>query len=103
MFGTILKCQENILGQICPQFFIIWIIFAFVGIKVFDWIRFNIEGGIKPVYNMFKWHKVDCDCIYCRNEHGELVLHKSKNMKKDERNKRKIEKQNEQEFNEMVD
>lgn len=89
----------NIMGQICPQFFVVWIVLAFFGIKIFDWIRFTIVGGIKPSYSMFKDHKVDCDCIYCRDEHGKMIVKKTKQSKKVEKAKKVAEK----EMADMVD
>lgn len=62
----------NIMGQICPQFFIVWIILSYFGIKLFDWIRFSIIGGIKPVYSLFKKHSVNCKCVYCRDWDGKM-------------------------------
>lgn len=62
----------NFLGQICPQFFIVWIVISYFGIKIFDWIRFHVAGGIKPSYSNFKRHEIDCSCVWCKNEDGEF-------------------------------
>ena len=40
----------NIMGQICPQFILLWFFLSIVGIVVLDWIRYAIEGGEKPHY-----------------------------------------------------
>ena len=44
----------NFMGQICLQFSMIWLILSYFGIKIFDWIRYAIIGGIRPQYKMFK-------------------------------------------------
>lgn len=43
----------NLMGQICPQFFLIWWILCFAFIPMFDWMRWSIEGGTKPTYKIF--------------------------------------------------
>lgn len=40
----------NVLGQICPQFLLMWIGLAVVGIVMLDWMRYAIEGGERPHY-----------------------------------------------------
>lgn len=40
----------NILGQICPQFFLVWLLICAIFIVVFDWLRYAVEGGEKPKY-----------------------------------------------------
>ena len=40
----------NLLGQICPQFFLVWIVTSIIGIIMLDWIRYVVEGGEKPHY-----------------------------------------------------
>ena len=42
----------NILGQICPQFTLIWFFFSVFAIVIFDWIRYYITGGDKPTYKI---------------------------------------------------
>lgn len=42
----------NILGQICPQFFLVWFILCFLFITVFDWMRYLLKGGEKPRYKI---------------------------------------------------
>lgn len=42
----------NILGQICPQFFILWIPISLVGIILDDWIRYLEFGEEKPHYKL---------------------------------------------------
>ncbi len=44
------KLPGNILGQICPQFFLLWLILSVVEIIMLDWMRYVIEGGEKPYY-----------------------------------------------------
>ena len=40
----------NILGQICPQFTLLWLVLSVVGIVILDWMRYAVEGGEKPRY-----------------------------------------------------
>lgn len=42
----------NVYGQICPQYCLVWLVFSFVFIPVFDWMRYIIDGcsGHKPTY-----------------------------------------------------
>lgn len=42
----------NILGQVCPQFLVIWVVLAAVGIVMLDWMRYSVEGGKKPHYKL---------------------------------------------------
>lgn len=42
----------NLLGQICPQFFLIWVVLSAVGIIMLDWMRYAVEGGEKPHYKI---------------------------------------------------
>lgn len=42
----------NLWGQICPQFSALWWGLCLVFIPVFDWLRWAVEGGTKPVYTM---------------------------------------------------
>ena len=44
----------NILGQICPQFAALWWGLCMVFIPIYDWMRFAVEGGQKPYYQM-RW------------------------------------------------
>lgn len=44
----------NFLGQICLSFSLLWCVLSYFGIKIFDWIRYTIIGGIRPQYSMFK-------------------------------------------------
>lgn len=46
----------NILGQVCPQFLVVWVVFAAVGIVMLDWMRYGVEGGEKPHYTMLRSH-----------------------------------------------
>ena len=40
----------NVLGQICPQFALVWLALSVVGIVLLDWMRYAVEGGEKPYY-----------------------------------------------------
>lgn len=40
----------NILGQICPQYFIIWVILAALCILIDDYLRYKIYNEEKPYY-----------------------------------------------------
>lgn len=40
----------NILGQICPQFTLLWLVLSVAGIVILDWMRYAVEGGEKPHY-----------------------------------------------------
>ena len=40
----------NLWGQICPQFAALWVIASFLGIMIFDWLRYSVEGGERPHY-----------------------------------------------------
>ena len=42
----------NLLGQICPQFFLVWIALSMFGIVMLDWMRYTIEGGERPHYKL---------------------------------------------------
>lgn len=48
--GIILHLAGNILGQICPQFTLLWLVLSVVGIVILDWMRYAVEGGEKPRY-----------------------------------------------------
>lgn len=43
----------NILGQICPQYFGLWILVSLVGIVLDDWIRYFKYYEDKPHYKLF--------------------------------------------------
>ena len=43
----------NILGQICPQFFILWIPVSLVGIVLDDCLRFWMFGEERPHYKLY--------------------------------------------------
>lgn len=47
------QMKYNILGQVCPQFLLIWVVLAAVGIVMLDWMRYAIEGGKRPHYSLF--------------------------------------------------
>lgn len=40
----------NIMGQICPQFALLWFVVSIIGIVLMDWMRYAVEGGEKPHY-----------------------------------------------------
>ena len=42
----------NILGQICPQFFLVWWGLCLVFIPMFDWLRWAVTGGRRPHYRL---------------------------------------------------
>lgn len=43
----------NLLGQICPQFFLAWAALSLVGIVLDDYIRYWLWGERKPEYKVF--------------------------------------------------
>jgi hypothetical protein len=45
----------NILGQICPQFFLVWWGLCFVFIPAFDWLRWSVQGGRRPSYKLISF------------------------------------------------
>jgi len=49
----------NILGQICPQFTILWFFLSAVGIILDDVVRWRFFGEEKPHYHLFKKRKGD--------------------------------------------
>ena len=42
----------NLLGQICPQYFVLWLPVALVGIVLDDWIRYRKFGEERPHYRL---------------------------------------------------
>ena len=42
----------NILGQICPQYSAIWWVLCLVFIPMVDWLRWAVEGGVRPRYTI---------------------------------------------------
>ena len=42
----------NVVGQICPQFCILWYLLSFIMIPALDWLRWCIEGGEHPHYTL---------------------------------------------------
>ena len=40
----------NIMGQVCPQFALLWFVVSIIGIVLMDWMRYAVEGGEKPLY-----------------------------------------------------
>lgn len=49
----------NILGQICPQFTLLWFFVSGAGIIVDDTIRWKIFGEEKPHYTIFKRRRTE--------------------------------------------
>ena len=47
------RLPGDFLGQICPQFFVVWWGLCFLFIPVFDWMRWSVEGGQRPRYKGF--------------------------------------------------
>jgi uncharacterized membrane protein len=43
----------NIMGQICPVFFVIWLPVSLAGIVLDDWLRYWLWGERKPHYSIF--------------------------------------------------
>lgn len=46
------QMQGNILGQICPQYFVLWMPVSLMGIALDDWIRYWIFDEDKPYYKL---------------------------------------------------
>lgn len=46
------KLPGNIMGQICPQFFLLWLLFGLCGIVLDDWIRYKWFGERRPKYKI---------------------------------------------------
>lgn len=44
----------NIMGQVCPQFLVLWAGLAALGIVMLDWMRYAVEGGERPHYTLWK-------------------------------------------------
>jgi len=42
----------NILGQVCPQYFVLWLPVSLAGILLDDWIRYQHFGEEQPRYNV---------------------------------------------------
>lgn len=43
----------NIMGQICPVFFVIWLPVSLAGIVLDDWLRYWLWGEREPHYSIF--------------------------------------------------
>lgn len=43
----------NICGQICPQFFLVWILMSAWVIPLMDWIDYHVFLGDRPYYRIF--------------------------------------------------
>ncbi len=44
--------QGNILGQICPQYFLLWLPVSLAGIVLDDWLRYWLWGEERPKYKL---------------------------------------------------
>ena len=42
----------NLLGQICPQYVVLWFPVSLAGIVLDDWIRYRTFGELRPRYNV---------------------------------------------------
>ncbi len=49
----------NIMGQICPQFTVLWFFLSAVGIMLDDLIRWQFFGEEKPHYHLFRKREGD--------------------------------------------
>ena len=49
----------NILGQICPEFTLLWFFLSAIGIFLDDLIRWLLFGEEKPHYHLFRKRKGD--------------------------------------------
>lgn len=47
------RLPGNVLGQICPQFIILWLPMALAGIILDDWLRFWLFAEERPYYKLF--------------------------------------------------
>ena len=45
--------RRNLLGQICPQYTLLWIPLSLVAVFLDDWIRYRYFHGKKPTYRIF--------------------------------------------------
>lgn len=43
----------NFLGQICPQYMVVWWALCLMFVPAFDWLRWAVLGGEKPQYSFF--------------------------------------------------
>ncbi len=55
----------NIMGQVCPQFFLLWIVVAILAIIIDDYLRCLIFGDYIPHYTLFT-HKEHMPQVYSR-------------------------------------
>ena len=42
----------NVIGQICPQYIVLWVPVSLIGIVLDDWIRYCFFGEGRPRYNI---------------------------------------------------
>jgi len=57
----------NIMGQICPQFFLLWIVVAILAIIIDDYLRCLIFGDYMPHYTLFT-HKEHMPQVYSKEK-----------------------------------
>ncbi len=43
----------NLIGQICPQFTLLWVLVSLIGIVLDDWLRYLMFGEERPHYRWF--------------------------------------------------
>ena len=48
----------NLMGQVCLPFSLAWWALCLVFIPVFDWLRWAVQGGQKPRYEVIQWKTV---------------------------------------------
>lgn len=53
----------NLMGQVCPQFWVMWTGLAALGIVMLDWMRYAVEGGERPHYVLWKVHPQGCPAL----------------------------------------
>lgn len=42
----------NVLGQICPQFTLVWMVLSVIAVIVDDWLRYRLFGEERPSYHL---------------------------------------------------
>lgn len=42
----------NVLGQICPQFTLVWMVLSVIAVVVDDWLRYRLFGEERPSYHL---------------------------------------------------
>ena len=59
----------NFMRQICLQFSAIWLVLSIIGIFIFDWVRYIVQGGEKPHYHV----GVKSYCAVCGNRINRFI------------------------------